>query len=81
MVLEFEFDRASIVEVFGSFRDLIPVEFRKFWIFLNEINKNLYLSEFWGSLMTYNLFWLVTSYNLNGGSSSFFILQGAHVII
>ena len=54
MVLEFEFDRASIVEVFGSFRDLISVGFRKLWIFPNKINKSLYLLEFWGSLMTYN---------------------------
>lgn len=30
MVLEFEFDRASTVEVLGGFRDLIPAEFQNF---------------------------------------------------
>ena len=73
MVLEFEFDRASTVEVLGSFRDLILVEFRNFWISPNEIDKSLYLPEFWGSLMTYSWFWLVTGHNLNGGTLSFII--------
>lgn len=37
MVLEFEFDRASIIEVFGSLLDLIPVEFRKFYRNFDEV--------------------------------------------